>query len=95
MSGGWVYILTNRAHGTLYIGVTADLARRMAEHRGGTQDSFPRRYGLTLLVFAEWHDDIRTAIQRETSLKRWPRAWKERLIMDSNHFWQDLTDQLA
>ncbi len=95
MSGGWVYILTNRPHGTLYIGVTADLARRLSQHKDGLETSLARRHKLQRLVFAEWHEDIRNAIQRETSLKRWPRAWKQRLIMDSNHFWRDLTSMIA
>jgi len=74
MSGGWVYIMTNRTDGTLYIGVTSDLARRVWEHREGLVDGFTRRYGLKRLVYSEHHDDIQTAIQREKSLKRWPRA---------------------
>ena len=81
MRGGWVYIMTNRANGTLYVGVTSDLARRAWEHREGAADGFTKRYGLKRLVFAERHDDIRTAIQREKNLKHWPRAWKVRLIL--------------
>ena len=65
MQGGWVYIVTNRPDGTLYIGVTNDLARRAWEHREGLIEGFTKRYGLTRLVFFERHDDIRTAIQRE------------------------------
>ena len=65
MQGGWVYIVTNRPDGTLYIGVTNDLARRAWEHREGLIEDFTKRYGLTRLVFFERHDDIRTAIQRE------------------------------
>jgi putative endonuclease len=88
--GGWVYIMTNRRNGTLYIGVTSDLVRRVWEHREGLGSNFVRRYGLTRLVYYEHHDDIRTAIQRETSLKRWPRAWKVRLLAAGNAEWRDL-----
>src|SRR5262245_52087575 len=75
MRGGWVYIMTDEPNGTLYIGVTSDLPRRAWQHREGLIDGFTKRYGLTRLVFFERHDDIRTAIQREKNLKRWPRAW--------------------
>ena len=94
MPGGWVYILTNRPNGTLYIGVTNDLARRMWEHRQGTGSAFARKYYLHRLVHAEPHDDIQTAIQRETSLKRWPRAWKLALIETHNPEWADLYEQI-
>jgi putative endonuclease len=92
--GGWVYIMTNRRNGTLYTGVTNDLVRRVWEHREGSGSSFVRRYGLTSLVYFERHDDIRTAIQRETSLKRWPRAWKVRLLAAQNPDWHDLYPSL-
>src|SRR5258708_10425588 len=95
MRGGWVYIMTNRANGTLYVGVTSDLARRAWEHREGAADGFTKRYGLKRLVFAERHDDIRTAIQREKNLKHWPRAWNVRLILAENPGWTDLYDRLA
>jgi putative endonuclease len=88
--GGWIYIMSNKRNGTLYIGVTSDLIRRVWEHREGTGSSFVRRYSLTRLIYFEHHDDIRTAIQRETSLKRWPRAWKVRLLAAENPEWEDL-----
>ena len=94
MPGGWVYIMTNRPNGTLYIGVTNDLARRVCEHREGVVPGFTRRYGLKRLVFCERHDDIRLAIQREKTLKHWPRAWKLRLILGLNPEWKDLFDQI-
>jgi putative endonuclease len=81
---GSVYIMTNRRNGTLYVGVTSDLVRRVWEHREGVGSSFVRRYGLTRLVYFGHHEDIRTAIQRETSLKRWPRSWKVRLLAAGN-----------
>ena len=93
--GGWVYIITNRPNGTLYLGVTSDLARRAYEHRAGAMDGFSRRYGLKRLVWVERHDDIRTAIQREKTMKHWPRAWKVRLVLAANPTWDDLYDRLA
>jgi putative endonuclease len=95
MTGGWVYIVTNRPNGTLYTGVTSDLARRAWEHRGGVVEGFTKRYGLKRLVFAERYDDIRTAIQRERNMKHWPRAWKVRLILAQNPGWQDLYESLV
>jgi putative endonuclease len=92
--GGWVYIMTNRPNGTLYLGVTKDLARRVWEHRNGHGSQFTKRYYVKRLVYAEHHDDIRNAIQRETSLKRWPRAWKTELIESLNPEWEDLGEQL-
>jgi len=95
MEGGWVYIMTNRANGTLYIGVTSNLARRVWEHRQGVADGFTKKYRLERLVWAERHDDIRNAIQREHNLKHWPRAWKIQLILAENPRWNDLYDQLG
>ena len=95
MQGGWVYIMTNRPNGTLYIGVTSDLARRVWEHRESVIDGFTRRYGLKRLVYVERYDDIQTAIQREKTMKHWPRAWKVRLIPADNPSWEDLYPRLA
>jgi len=92
--GGWVYMMTNRPNGTLYVGVTSDLARRAWEHRDGLIAGFSKRYGLKRLVWFERHDDIRAAIQRETNIKHWSRAWKVRLIVAANPDWIDLHDQL-
>jgi putative endonuclease len=94
MAGAWTYIMTNRPHGTLYIGVTNDLLRRVWEHRQGIGSVFTRRYGLRCLVYFERHDDIASAIQREMSLKRWPRAWKVRLLAAGNPDWRDLYPDL-
>ncbi len=77
--GGWVYIMTSRPNGTLYVGVTSDIARRAWEHREGAVEGFTKRYGLKQLVFAEHHEDIRTAIQREKNVKHWPRACQEKV----------------
>ena len=95
MPGGWVYIMTNRPSGTLYVGVTADIARRAWEHREGIVDGFTKRYGLKLLVYVEQHDEIERAIQREKTIKHWPRAWKIDLIRATNPGRQDLYDTLA
>ncbi len=95
MPGGWVYMMTNRPNGTLYVGVTGDLSRRAWEHREGVADGFTKRYGLKRLVYAEPHDDIRTAIQREKNMKHWPRSWKVQLILEANPEWEDLYDRLG
>jgi putative endonuclease len=70
----WVYILTNRPNGTLYVGVTKDLIRRIYEHRSGNVDSFSRKHGLKRLVYFEEHATVPLAIQREKNMKRWPRS---------------------
>ena len=95
MSGGWVYIVTNRPDGTLYTGVTADLRRRTWQHREGLVEGFSKRYGLKMLVYAEHHDDVRDAIRREKTIKGWRRAWKIRLIRSINPDWNDLYDSLV
>ena len=90
MAGGWVYIMTNKPRGTLYVGVTSDIGRRIGEHREEHVDGFTKRNGLKILVHAEHHDEIEQAIQREKLIKHWPRAWKVELIQASNPDWQDL-----
>lgn len=95
MPAGWVYIMTNRVNGTLYVGVTANLPRRAWEHREGVVEGFTSRYGLTRLVYVEPHADIRDAIARERAMKHWPRARKVRLIVAGNPAWEDLYDLLA
>jgi putative endonuclease len=93
--GGWVYILTNRPNGTLYVGTTVDLARRVWEHREGVADGFTKKYGLKRLVYAERHDDILQAKQCEMNIKHWRRAWKVQLIHRDNPFWEGLYDRLG
>ncbi len=88
--GGWVYIISTRPNGILYIGVTADIARRIAQHKAGEGSAFTKRYGLNLLVYAERYEDIRDAIAREKILKHWQSAWKVRLIVKDNPDWNDL-----
>jgi len=95
MADGWVYIMTNRPNGTLYVGVTDNVARRVWEHREGLVAGFTRRYGLKRLVYAEHHDDIHGARQREQNLKHYRRAWKIRLILVNNPNWEDLYDRLV
>jgi putative endonuclease len=90
MAGGYVYILTNRSNGILYVGVTSDLVRRVFEHCFGFVDGFTKQYGLKRLVYFERFDDIRDAIQREHNMKHWPRAWKVRKIVADNPDWNDL-----
>ena len=91
---GWVYIMTNRPNGTLYLGVTSNIVRRAWEHREGLLEGFTKRYDLTRLVYAEGHEEIAAAIQRERTLKHWPRAWKVRLIHKQNPNWDDLFETL-
>jgi putative endonuclease len=86
--------MANRPFGTLYIGVTNDLARRAWEHRTGTGSNFTKRYRLGMLVCSEWHEEIAPAIQRETSPKRWPRQWKLNLIETQNPEWRDMFETL-
>ncbi len=92
--GGWVYIMTNKPHGVLYMGVTADLLARVAQHREGKGSAFCRRYGLTRLIHAEPFEDIESAIRREKAMKAWKRSWKIELIEQSNPEWDDLYGQL-
>ena len=91
---GSVYIMASRPFGTLYIGVTNDLARRAFEHREGVADGFTKRYACTRLVWYEHHERIEDAIQRERSLKRDPRQWKLNLIAEMNPDWDDLYETL-
>jgi putative endonuclease len=86
----YVYIIASRKNGTLYIGVTGDIARRAFEHREELLPGFTKRYGVKLLVHIEPFGDIRVAIQREKNLKKWPRAWKIALIEETNPDWHDL-----
>ena len=94
MKGGYVYIMSNKRQGTLYVGVTSNLSRRVWEHREGAVDGFTKRYGLKRLVHYESYDDIRNALQREKNLKHWPRLWKLALVQESNPDWADLYEAL-
>jgi putative endonuclease len=89
MLGYFAYMLASRQGGTLYVGVTSDLIRRVAEHREGAIPGFTAKYGVKRLVWYEAHDSIEAAIRREKRLKKWPRAWKVALIEEANPKWQD------
>jgi putative endonuclease len=91
----FVYILASRRNGTLYIGVTNDLGRRMTEHKGKVVPGFTRKYRVDKLVYFEEYASILEARAREYTLKRWARAWKIELIEQANPQWRDLTDDLA
>jgi putative endonuclease len=90
-----VYILASRRNGTLYVGVTSDIARRAWEHRTGAIEGFTKRYDVHLLVFIEFHESMAEATQREKRIKKWRRAWKLALIERENPQWRDLHDDLA
>ena len=92
--GGHVYILASRKHGTIYIGVTSDLPKRIHEHRAGLVRGFTRRYGVKRLVHVETYDDIEAAIVREKRMKEWQRSWKVQLIERENPHWDDLAISL-
>ena len=92
--GYYVYIMASDRNGTIYIGVTNDLARRTYEHREGQISGFTKRYEVKRLVHYEVYDSIASAIQREKSLKRWPRKWKLELIEKDNPQWRDLYEEL-
>ena len=90
----FVYILASKRNGTLCVGVTNDLARRMMEHKGKFVPGSTRKYGVDLLVYFETFDSVLEARAREHSMKRWRRAWKIKLIEALNPDWNDLTDGL-
>ena len=95
MKGGWVYIMSNKQDGTLYVGVTSDLIRRVWQHKEGEVEGFTKKHGLKRLVYFEPHDEIENAIKREKRLKHWSRAWKVRLIHETNPHWDDLYDSIV
>lgn len=90
MRRGYVYIMASKRNGTLYLGVTSNLAERVSQHKEGRGSEFVKKYKVTMLVWFEEFDWITDAIQRETSLKRWPRKWKLELIEKTNPEWRDL-----
>jgi putative endonuclease len=94
MKPGWVYIMSNGPHGTLYVGVTANLAHRIAQHREGVGSVFCKKHGLTKLVYIEPHNGIDEAIAREKQMKAWKRIWKTSLVSKANPEWRDLFDDL-
>ncbi len=89
-----VYLLASKRNGTLYVGATSDLMRRVWEHKQNAVDGFTKKYGVHMLVWFEMHQDMYSAITREKALKEWKRAWKLELIERGNPTWKDLYDEL-
>ncbi|MCB2080192.1 MAG: GIY-YIG nuclease family protein [Novosphingobium sp.] len=92
--GGWVYIMADRYRGTMYVGVTGNLAARIFQHRNGAGSDFCTRYRLNRLVWADHGDEIENCIAHEKRIKRWRREWKFDLIERANTDWQDLYDKI-
>ena len=91
----YVYLLASRRKGTLYVGVTNDLAKRVWQHKQGLVEGFTKRYGVRTLVWYEQTESIEAAIVREKQIKNWNRDWKIELIEASNPEWKDLYEQIA
>jgi putative endonuclease len=89
-----VYLLANQPDGVLYVGVTSDLVKRIWQHKNALVDGFSKKYNVHLLVWFEQHEVMLSAITREKNIKRWKRAWKIRLIEESNTEWRDLYDEI-
>ena len=89
-----VYILASRRNGTLYVGVTSDIIKRVWEHKNDFVEGFTKRYGVHMLVWHEQHETMESAIVREKAIKEWKRQWKVSLIEGSNPEWKDLYDDL-
>jgi putative endonuclease len=90
-----VYIMASKRNGTLYIGVTSDLVKRIWQHKNNVVEGFTAKYDVHLLVYYEIHPDAESAITREKRLKKWNRAWKVRLIEEKNPEWNDLYDEIC
>jgi putative endonuclease len=90
----YVYILASRPGGTLYVGVTNNLIRRVFQHKNNMVDGFTKRYKIHSLVYFEVYSSVHDAIQREKNIKHWPRVWKTRLIAQSNPAWRDPYDEI-
>ena len=95
MRSYWVYILASRPRGTLYVGVTRDLIRRVYEHREGLIQGFTRTHGVKMLVYYEQHATVMAAIQREKNIKHWSRKWKIDLVRSLNPDWRDLWEDVT
>ena len=93
--GAWLYILANKPGGTLYVGVTNDLIRRVFEHRQGSVEGFTKRHNVKMLVYYERHETVPLAIQREKNIKHWSREWKIDLIVSLNPEWRDLYAEIC
>jgi putative endonuclease len=95
MNQSYVYILSSKRNGTLYVGVTSDLIKRIYEHKQDFIDSFTKQYQVHMLVYHEVHNDMLEAITREKQIKKWNRQWKLSLIQEMNPDWKDLYDGIA
>jgi putative endonuclease len=91
----FVYLLASRRNGTLYVGVTSDLTKRVWEHKHGLAEGFTKKYGVKSLVWFEQTDSIESAIVREKQIKKWRREWKVELIEKNNPQWKDLFEEIA
>lgn len=91
----YVYILASARYGTLYVGVTSDIVKRVWQHREEFVDGFTKKYNVKRLVWFEVHEDVTAAITREKQIKKWNRLWKTNLIQAGNPTWQDLYDGLS
>jgi putative endonuclease len=94
MRKGYVYMLASKKGGTLYVGVTSNLAQRVSEHESGKGSAFTAQYGVKRLIWFEEHDLVGTAITREKTIKKWPRQWKINAIEAANPEWNDLRSSL-
>jgi putative endonuclease len=90
-----VYMLASGRNGTLYIGVTSDLVKRIWQHKEGVVEGFTKDYNVKQLVWYEQHENAESAIQREKQLKKWNREWKIRLLESGNPYWNDLYPEIA
>jgi putative endonuclease len=90
-----VYILASKRNGTLYIGVTSDIAKRVWEHKSDAVPGFTQKYGVKQLVYVEIHESAESAIRREKQIKKWRRSWKLRLIEQTNPTWRDLFEEVV
>ena len=95
MKLGYVYLLASRRNGTLYVGVTSDLVKRVWHHKNDLVEGFTKRYGVHTLVWYEVHESMESAIRRERAIKEWKRAWKLALIEKENPTWQDLYEEIV
>jgi len=94
MNNYYIYILASKKNGTLYIGVTSDLKKRIYQHKTKLVEGFTEKYKVDQLVYFEQTGDVTSAISREKQLKKWNRAWKIRLIEEDNPMWKDLSEQI-
>ena len=90
-----VYILASRRNGTLYVGVTSDLVKRIWQHKNDQEEGFTRKYAVHDLVYFELHENMLSAIQREKQIKKWRRNWKVEMIEKQNPNWTDLWSQIV